>query len=246
VRALPDLSVRSELQELMDDHTIGGNELTRALHELRWINRLLGAAWPTLEGVAYLWRQAGRPEQLTLLDVGAGSGDANALLLRWAAWRNIDLRIVLVDIQLETCAAAAELYKDEPRIHILCADLLDLAPRSTDIVTASLVVHHFPAAELPAVFGAMRRAARIGVVVNDLQRHLVAWASIWTATRLFSRSRMIQHDAPLSVRRGFRRADVDALRATPGLGDLRCSWRPFFRYLMVASNCTVEPEALTR
>jgi hypothetical protein len=74
-------------------------------------------------------------------------------------------------------------------------------------------------------------AARHGVVVNDLRRH-------WLATRLFSRNRMIRHDAPLSVRRGFRTADLHRLRAEPGLDGLRWMARPLFRYLiLVPGGC---------
>lgn len=229
----PDLDIRSEEPELMDDLSIGGAELVEALHQLRWINRLLGAAWPTLEGVQRLWRWAGCPAHLTMLDIGAGSGDVNRLLLRWARRQNIDLRITLVDINPETCAVAAAYYQAEPRVRVEQGDIFHIPPQYADIVTASLVVHHFPTAELPAIFAAMLRAARIGVVVNDLHRHPIAWAFIWAATRLLSRNRMIQHDGPLSVRRGFQRSDFDRLRAMPGLTRLRYAWRPLFRYLVI-------------
>src|SRR6476661_10739589 len=123
----PDLTQRSAALELMDDLTIGGDELAVALRQLRVINRALGSAWLTLEGVLRLWRAAGRPQQLTILDVGAGSGDINRLLLAWASRQGIAMRIRLVDIHPETCAVAAAYYRDEPRIEVICSDLLRLA-----------------------------------------------------------------------------------------------------------------------
>jgi hypothetical protein len=101
-----------------------------------------------------------------------------------------------------------------------------------DIVTATLFTHHFPSEQLAEVFATLSRMARIGVVINDLHRHPMAWAGIWVATRLFSRNRMILHDAPLSVQRGFRSSDLDRLRSTPALGSMIYVWRPFFRYLI--------------
>jgi 2-polyprenyl-3-methyl-5-hydroxy-6-metoxy-1,4-benzoquinol methylase len=234
----PDLSVRSEAVELMDDRSIVGTELLEALRQLRWINRVLGAAWPTLEGVATLWRRAGRPRRLTLLDVGAGSGDVNRLLLRWAAWRRIDLRITLVDLHPDTCATAAAHFENEPGVQVVCADLFRLPLRNVDIVTASLVLHHIPTVQLPLVVNTMIEAARIGVVINDLHRHVVAWAAIWTATRVFSRNRMLRYDAPLSVRRGFRRADFARLQTAAHVTKLWYSWRPWFRYLVVVPTAT--------
>jgi SAM-dependent methyltransferase len=230
---MPDLTHRSTALERMDDRSIGGDELAEALRQLRVINRALGSAWPTLEGVLRLWHGAGKPAQLTILDIGAGSGDINRLLLAWAARRRIALRIILVDIHPETCAAAAAYYRNEPRVKIVCGDLMCLGVRAADIVTAALFTHHFPSEQLPEVFLALARAARIGVVVNDLHRHIVAWSAIWAATRLLSRNCMIRHDAPLSVLRGFRTADLRRLGAAPGLARLMYTWRPFFRYLII-------------
>lgn len=231
---LPDMTTRAEVPELMDDLSIGGDELRDALRQLRAINHALGATWPTVEGVARIWRAAGCPASLTVLDVGAGSGDLSKALLPWADARGVDLRIVLVDIHPDTCAAAAAAHRDEPRVLVVCADLLRLGLRPADIVTASLFTHHFSAAELPAVYKAMMGAARLGVVVNDLHRHGLAWAAIWLGTRLLSRNRMIRHDAPLSVRRGFRTDDLRRLRAELGTPGLRFAWRPLFRYLILA------------
>lgn len=225
-------AARAAQPERMDDPSIGGPELEEALVQLSWINRLLGAAWVTLEGVVGLWRAAGRPVRLHLLDVGAGAGDINRLLLRWARRAGVDLRITLVDIHPETCAHAARLFRHEPRVSVAQGDLFRLAPGQADIVTASLVLHHVATADLPAALLSLRGAARLGVVVNDLHRHPLAAGFIAAATRLLSRNPMIRHDAPLSVRRGFRAADFEALRQTPGLEGLRYGWRPLFRYLV--------------
>ncbi len=225
-------AIRSEVPEIMDDLRVGGRELTEALTQLAWINRLLGAPWITLEGVYRIWRSAGRPRQLTLLDVGAGGGESNRLLLRWARWAGIDLRITLIDIHPETCDYAARLYQQEPRVRVEQGDLYHLAPGRADLVTASLVLHHIPTADLPRALGALQRAARLGVVINDLHRHPLAEGLIRLATRLLSRNQMIRHDAPLSVRRGFRAPELLALRAHPGLEPLHLAWRPFFRYLL--------------
>jgi 2-polyprenyl-3-methyl-5-hydroxy-6-metoxy-1,4-benzoquinol methylase len=230
---LPDLSRRAEALELMDDPTIGGHDLVESLVQLRRINWVLGAAFPTLEGVERLWQQAGRPAHLSLLDVGAGSGDGNRMLLRWATLRRVHLRITLLDLHAETCAVAADYFRDEPRVHVQQGDLHDVPPQHVDIVTAALVLHHIPSHQLPEMLRTLARAARLGVVINDLHRHPLAWLGIRLMTRLFSRNRLIRHDAPLSVRRGFRSADFERLRDLPGLRGLRYRWRPLFRYLVI-------------
>lgn len=234
----PDLRQRSTRLELMDDRSIGGTELAEALAQLRLINAVLGAAWPTIEGIDHFWRAAGRPARLTVLDIGAGSGDSSRALFSWAAAKSVQVQLVLVDIHPETCAAAARAHRHEPRVAVVCSDLFQLGLQPVDIVTSALFTHHFCQQQLPAVYRAMVAAARYGVVVNDLHRHPLAWLGIWLGTRIFSRNRMIRHDAPLSVLRGFRPADIQDVRASAGLHELRLLWRPLFRYLvLVPGEC---------
>ncbi len=230
---IPDLSSRSEALELLDDPAIDERDLTRCLGQLRHINRWLGAAFPTLEGVRRLWLHAGCPTHLSLLDVGAGSGEGNRLLLSWARLHRIHLRITLIDVNPHACATAAAYYRDEPQVTVQQGDLLAVPPDSADIVTASLVLHHVPTARLAEVVRGLARASRLGVVINDLHRHPLAWLGIWLISRLFSRNRLLRYDAPLSVERGFCAADFERLRAHPGLDGLQYRWRPLFRYLVI-------------
>jgi hypothetical protein len=63
----------------------------------------------------------------------------------------------------------------------------------------------------------MWRTSRGWIVVNDLHRHPVAYASIWIVARLFSKSVMVRHDGPASVRRAFRPAELEELARRAGV-----------------------------
>ncbi|SFJ48001.1 Methyltransferase domain-containing protein [Paenibacillus sp. UNC496MF] len=223
---------RASSHELMDDQTQGGEELREALRHLRRLNRLFAAAAPTLFGVNRLWVQAGKPRHLSLLDIGAGSGDVNAALLRWADAQGIELTVTLADRTEEACAEASAYFAGEPRISVLCRDVLDLDKKSADIVTGSQFIHHFGSEELPGVVSAMLRASRIGIVIQDIHRHWLPWAAVWLATRLVSNNRYIRNDGPLSVAKGFRAEDWKRLDAALGLPGLTYDWRPLFRYVV--------------
>ena len=236
MRLWPDLTARSRADERMDDRSIRGPELVGALRELRVINTLLLGFWPTLEGVVRLWSADGKPRRLTIVDVGAGSGDVNRMVLWWATWQRVDLHLILVDIHPDTCHVAAAYYANEGRVTVVQGDITRLPFRRCDVVTASFVLHHFVSEEIPGILEELLSVARLGVVVNDLHRHAFAWLFIAAATRLLSRNRMMLSDAPLSVQRGFRRADFVALRSSPALRGIRFGWRPFFRYMVIVSG----------
>jgi hypothetical protein len=63
----------------------------------------------------------------------------------------------------------------------------------------------------------MWRVARRIVIVNDLHRARVAHASIRILSALLSRSSMFRNDAPASVRRAFRPAELLAIAQQAGV-----------------------------
>ncbi|MGG2200117.1 methyltransferase domain-containing protein [Paenibacillus validus] len=227
------LRQRTEEPELMDDLSMGGAELREALQHLRVLNRIFAAAAPTLYGVRRLWMEAGQPDRLSILDIGAGSGDVNKHLLRWADANRIDLSVTLVDITEEACEEARLFFHDEPRVRVIRRDLFELPEASADVTTGTQFVHHFAASELPKVVASMCKASRLGVVINDIHRHWLPWAAVWLTARLISNNRYIRKDGPLSVAKGFRAADWKELKHALGVSDMFYAWRPLFRYVVV-------------
>lgn len=228
------LKYRAEAHELMDDFSMGGAQLREALQHLRRLNRIFGASGPTLFGVNQLWLEAGKPKELSILDIGAGSGDVNRRLLRWADRNKIDLQITLADVTEEACEEARLFYQKEERIRIIRCNLFQLPECSADLVTATQFVHHFSSEELPKVVSCMLNASRIGIVINDIHRHWIPWLSVWLVTHTISRNRYIRNDGPLSVAKGFRLADWKDVQWPTYASNPTYSWRPLFRYVVLA------------
>lgn len=227
---LKPLRMREMKPELMDDRSHGGERLREALVHLRRLNRLFGASSPTLYGVKRLWKAAGCPKQLSILDIGSGSGDVNKKLLKWANEEGVRLNVTLVDMTEEAVKEASLYYWDEPRVHVCQGDLFQLEGETADIVTGTQFLHHFSGQELERAVEQMLKASRIGVAINDIHRHWLAYAAVWMATRLLSRNPYIRHDGALSVAKGFRSEDWRELAQTLSLTGLAYSWRPLFRY----------------
>ena len=235
--AFKRLNRRAVEEEYMDDFSTGGDELLEALRHLRRLNRIFGASSPSLYGFKRLWRQFGRPDRVSVLDIGAGSGDVNRRILRWAARNGVDVRITLVDITEEACEEARNLYQGVSNITVRRCDLFDLPEGSADIVMSSQFLHHFDDVRLPEVVGQMLKVSRLGVVISDIHRHWISWSAVWVVAHLVSGNRYIRHDGPLSVAKGFKSSDWIRLRQRlqeqEGQADLLYSWKPLFRYVAV-------------
>lgn len=230
---LKKLKKRAEEPELMDDFSMGGDDLHEALRDLRLLNQIFGASSPTIYGIERLWIVANRPKHLSILDVGAGSGDVNRHILRWADKKGIDVTIQLVDVTVEACEEARHFFHDEPRVQVRLVDVKDLPEACVDIVTGSQFIHHFTGDELHTVVNYMYKASKLGVVINDIHRQWIPWLAVWIVSRVVSTNRYIRHDGPLSVAKGFRATDWIKLREAIGIPQLNYSWRPLFRYVVV-------------
>lgn len=175
----------------MDDLSQPESEFAAAYRELAVINRRLG-------GIRAIERFLPAAQDLLILDVAAGGCDVSEALLR-----RFPCHIVALDLNGRGLHLAKSALP-------LIGDALDLPfqDRSFDIAMASLFFHHLSNEDCVRVLAQMWRIARRRVIINDLHRHAIAYFSIRVLTRLLSRSRMVRHDAPVSVRRSFRPAEL--------------------------------------
>ena len=83
----------------------------------------------------------------------------------------------------------------------------------------------WPPDEAVRLLREMARVARLGVVVNDLDRSRLGWVGAWLLGHLLTGNRYTRHDAPLSVRRAYRADEMAATaprrRPDPGPDDPR-------------------------
>ena len=78
----------------------------------------------------------------------------------------------------------------------------------------------------------MKENSGLGFFINDLHRHAIAYYSIKFLTSLFSHSYLVKHDAPLSVRRGFKKEEWEKIFSNAGIIKYSIEWKWAFRYLI--------------
>lgn len=235
--SLPDLSARRDADEWMDDFSITDARLTGALRDLRWTNRWLGGYAATDAVLDPLLR---RHDRLRVLDVGCGSGDYLVHLARRADALGCTLDLVGLDANPVTVGhARAHLDATlSPRlrawtsVRVGDAQALSDADDAFDVVHAALFLHHFHGPAAARLLAELHRVAHRGLIVNDLHRHLAAYLGIWSLSRLLRMAPMVQHDAPLSVQRGFVRKDLTTLAAQADLPNATLRWHWPFRWTL--------------
>jgi 2-polyprenyl-3-methyl-5-hydroxy-6-metoxy-1,4-benzoquinol methylase len=223
---------RSEEIEIMDDLQCHGQVLDQTLRELEFINQWLGGNAVTMDGVCQLAK--GR-KTLSVADLGCGGGDILKMLANWGRRNGLSLTLTGIDANPHIAAFARKNCRDYPEINIESADIFstDFAGRKFDIVTGTLFFHHFEHEALIDFFSKLKHQVRIGIVINDIHRHWLAYYSIKLLTHLFSKSAMVKFDAPLSVLRAFSRQELSDILHQAGIRHFQLSWKWAFRWQAV-------------
>jgi ubiquinone/menaquinone biosynthesis C-methylase UbiE len=212
----------SHADELLDGPLDDPTTLAGNLRDLARANRWLGGVALSRRALeALAGRAADRGAPISLLDVGTGAVDLPmALLADWER-RGRRLDVTAVDERPEVLAAARALAPQldgHPRLRLAVADgaALPWPDGAFDVAHCSLVLHHLDERAAVGVLREMARVARRGVIVNDLTRGRHFWLGAWLLAHVATRNRYTRHDAPLSVRRAWTRAEARALLAVAG------------------------------
>jgi 2-polyprenyl-3-methyl-5-hydroxy-6-metoxy-1,4-benzoquinol methylase len=200
--------------EIMDDPAQTEADFRAALDGLERLNRLTFAYLPVTRFLDRVVAESGA-RALSILDVGAGGGDVLRAIARWGERRGIALELCGLDRSPWAGLHAAA--RGTPGRWIT-ADLFDLPPDERfDVVLSNLFAHHLDdAAMLRFLRWLPARAARRWLIL-DIHRHRIAWGAVWAGTRLLRLHPMCIHDGPVSIMRGFDRADLTRLIGEAGV-----------------------------
>ncbi|HTI67966.1 MAG TPA: methyltransferase domain-containing protein [Caulobacteraceae bacterium] len=226
-----DFSRRSAEAELMDADDTPYETFRGCLRDLAQVNVVTLAHGPTLAFLERL-RKAGRLDlgrPVGIVDAGAGYGDMLRAVGRWAARRNVPVRLTGVDLNPWSAKAAAEIDPASP-IRWLTGDVFAY-DEPCDLVVSSLFTHHLTDDQLVRFLTWMERTAAVGWFVNDLHRHPFPFYGFRLLAAAMRWHPFVRHDGPVSIARAFSAADWRSLIDRAGLSPagVKVRWRFPFR-----------------
>lgn len=184
------------------------------LRRINWIMRQAAIADALI--AAHLAVPAQQP--LHILELGTGDGRACLRVMRRLARRQTDLRLTLLDmnpsVSDRTLADFDALGVD---VDVVAADAFDWlagTDRRFDLTLANLFLHHFEDTELLRLFRALMPRCDLLIATEPLRSPLSLAGSRMVG--LIGANDVTRHDAPASVKAGFREAELAALWAQAG------------------------------
>jgi len=220
----------------MDDLNINGEVVPQTLKELETINKLLGGNHVTISGIdSILKRIETIPDPLEIADMGCGGGDMLNLIANWANKKGISVKLTGIDANQNIIDYACENTRKFENIEIINGNVFETNdyPKEYDIIISTLFLHHFNEKESASLLSKWMDKSRLGIVINDLHRHPLAYHSIKILTQIFSKSYMVKNDAPMSVLRSFSKNDLEIILKSAGIENYILKWEWAFRWKLV-------------
>jgi 2-polyprenyl-3-methyl-5-hydroxy-6-metoxy-1,4-benzoquinol methylase len=221
---------RTDKEELMDDFSIGGDLLKDTLDKLENINRWLGGNLVTVNSLKKVLKNHPKEQALSIVDIGCGHGDILRDVAKFGRKNGYKMTLLGVDANPTAISYANELSTAYPEVHFKTEDIFseEFQKREFDVVLATLFLHHFKEEPLVSFLDNTLKQTKIGVVVNDLHRHTLAYY-LFMLLSVFIKNKMIIEDGLTSVLRGFKRKDLmqlsERLQVKP-----QVSWKWAFRF----------------
>jgi len=232
-----DFSQRSYQKELLDRDDIPFSDIARNMKELEFINTHLGGHVITLEGFKKIFDQVDtNKKELIVCEIGCRGGDNLQVIDNWCKSKNLRAITIGIDMNRD-CIEFAKTHTKLRHPQWINSDYRKISfTQKPDIIFNSLFCHHFNEVEMEELLRWMKHYAQTGFFINDLHRHPLAYHSIKWLSRIFSRSYLVKHDAPLSVLRGFKKDELRHSLEMAGIINYQIEWKWAFRWLVTYCN----------
>lgn len=229
---------RTTSTEIMDDFTLEGEELREALDKIAIINQVLGGNKITLDGVSQLIKKQHFNREIKIIDIGCGNGDMLRTLAKFGQKSNLKFNLIGIDANAFTINHAKELSNTFQNISYRCEDIFDDSFNEVDcdIFLCTLTLHHFKEDHILKLLHLLYKNAKLGIVVNDLQRSGLAYRLFQLLCFVFRLNTMSREDGLTSILRGFKKEELKQFSTQLNVRKWTLQWKWAFRYQWIISK----------
>jgi hypothetical protein len=205
-------SERARGEEFLDRPDSDPRLVEQSYRFMHLVNRIGGGIRVVKRFLAEELADYPRGQTVRILDIGAADCDIPVAIAQWAQERGCAVEFTCLDQDTKATELAHErLARARCRtIQVTKADVFRYQPQvEFDYAMGSMTFHHFTDEQIDTLLTHLRGFVRRAVLINDLHRCLLNYIVCYIlALPLDGR---IRHDALLSIRRGFKTAELAQL-----------------------------------
>lgn len=210
--------------EILDGPDVDPREVALSLADLRTVNHFFGGI-STSQALFDRVIADRKLRELSILDVGSGSGDVPLTVTHRLRDRGLNVSLTLFD-QHEN--HLPRLDGKDPNLYTMTGDALNLPFMENwfDVVSCSLLLHHLEPDQARRFVQSALNVARHAVIINDLVRSPLHY-SLLHLWRPFFRTRVSYLDGLTSVHRAYTPTEITQMLS--GIGRIEIMRHYFFR-----------------
>lgn len=223
---------RSQQTEIMDDLDFQGEEMINLLADLKTVNKWLGGNSISIDGIEKLLIGHQKETKVTILDIGCGDGELLRNCALYAKKNELKFECIGIDFNENILNYAEKQSKEFPNIKFIKVDAFleeELIP-NCDIAMCTLFMHHFSNEKIEGLLKIMLNKSKKGLVINDLERSSMAFNLFKIGSKLFLKTKTAKHDGLVSIARGFKKTELQAISKKIPNQQSIIQWRWAFRY----------------
>lgn len=228
-----DFTCRSDVGEHLDEPNLDRESYRKAYLDINRCNTLLGGTAITLKAIRKLMNNHPK-ESYTIFDMGCGDGHMLRSIADAFENEAVALRLVGIDLEEEIVNIAREASSSYTSIQFKKADILTMDRiEGCDILLCTLTMHHFKEKDILKFIKKFSELARLGIIINDLERSKLAYYLFKIFSFFFVKSTIAKEDGLTSIQKGFRKPELRQMATQ--FKDLRhtIEWKWAFRFLWV-------------
>jgi 2-polyprenyl-3-methyl-5-hydroxy-6-metoxy-1,4-benzoquinol methylase len=224
---------RSNQEELMDNLDLDKRVLKLALKDISLVNKLLGGNTITLNAIKRIIN-CNPKAHYKITDIGCGSGAMLREVALFCRKNHYNVSLVGIDMNSKSLDIAEEFSEDFPEITYKNLNIFQAEPKDieTDILLCTLTLHHFKTEDIERFVKTFVKISSKAIIINDLQRSKLAYLLFHLFSRIFLKTQLARIDGLISIKRGFKKQDLQHISATLKASSL-IQWKWAFRYLWV-------------
>ncbi|MCW5519381.1 methyltransferase domain-containing protein [Aureitalea sp. L0-47] len=204
---------RSDQEEIMDDMDFGGEEMPKLLDDLRRVNKWLGGNSGAIAGIKKLVKSSETKKEIKIIDLGCGDGEMLRVCSDVLNRKEARFTFIGVDGNPHIIEEAEKRSENYPNIEFRTMDVFssEMDELEYDIALFSLFLHHLKDGQISELLKNVSQKAKVGLVINDLERSRIAFELFKIVSTLFVRTRTAKIDGLISIARGFRKKELIAI-----------------------------------
>ncbi len=205
-------SERARGEEFLDRPDSDPRLVEQSYRFMRLVNRIGGGLRVVRQFLAEELADYPKGQTVRILDIGAADCSIPMVITQWAQQQGYRIEFTCLDQDTKATELAREKLAHARcgTIQVAKADVFRYQPQAAfDYAMGSMTFHHFTDEQIDRLLTHLRGFVRRAVLINDLHRCLLNYMVCYLLA--LPLDRRIRHDALLSIRRGFKPAELRKL-----------------------------------